>query len=300
MAIQPAKGGNLNSGRINDIASKIHGACIAISDDHRSMVEHQEAVQGLSTNLQNQRLSIAREIAEMSIADKWSKDDINAAAKRAAAMGNKPADERDRTEKTVATFISEVKLFALPKVREHTATIIDAATEAWSIEDELRSQTDSEDRADLDLPVHKFSARLYHLITHLARQVNDGKLTIADAGDVERYCRMNDPDFDQDKVAKRLEGVVKALNKIVTDFGNNDVAEAMNFLKDITPEELLQSRTSMLDNAKAKIQAETATTVVTPETKPEPEAAPSVAQGVVDIDNLLNDGDDNSVALKAA
>jgi hypothetical protein len=270
------KGGNV--GRINDIANQIRNTCLGITEDHREMVAHSEAVKALSGSLQNQRLMIAQQIADMSSAGKWTDSDIKEAAKR-AVKGAGNDGPKDSTEKTLATFISEVKLFALPKLREQAKVIIEACETAWGTEVLLIEATKSVDRSELDTPVHKFTKRLYHLTMTVARAVKDG-LNIQTAEDVVNYCRLNDPDFDYTKVAQRIENIITALQGVARDFGDDDVALAAEHLGNVTADQLMRSRTAMIDNERITRNHETATTVVSPATNP---AAGEPAEGAVNI-----------------
>ena len=262
------KGGNV--GRVNDIAEQIRNTCLAITEPHREMLGHKDAAKELNGTLNNERLRIAQEIADLSTKGKWTESDIKEATKRAAKGGNDTKGKKDRTDKTLATFISEVKLFAAPKIRGQAKDIIAFCAEAWEAENVQLADPDTEAS---ELPVHKFTKRLYHLTMSVTRAVNKG-VTVHSAEDVSEWCKLNDPDLDHEKIAKRLENVIDLLNDIVRDFGNQDVAQAAEFLGLVTADDLRNSRAVMHEGN---------TTVVTDETKPE---VAQVAEGAVD---LLND-----------
>jgi hypothetical protein len=304
-----------------EIAATIRGQCIRIADNTEAKFIASDEVTKLSASLGNERLAIAMEIAKLSTDGNWRADEIERACKRAAKSSNQKQpdankdgdddDEREkiisveaRTDKTVGTFISEVSLFANPKVREKFPTILASCKEAWEAEDAEKALLDKDDRKDFDPPVHKFSKRLYHLTTILSRAVKKGKLEITSAKDVVDYCVLNDPDFDVDRVAKRIEGVAKLLGEMHRDFGFDGLKTAISYIQTIEPKDLQTSREAMLAAQEAErqkiklapvpavVKARVATVVkapvvVAPEITPEPE----LAEGVFDTldDDILDD-----------
>lgn len=229
--------------RVADIAEKLRQACGSIGGDHADMLEAQEQVQALSGKMQNTRLSVAQQVAAMAHAEGWTNAEINEGCAAAAKGINAP----DGTAKTIGVFISEMRTFANPKVRDTFPTTLEACQEAWAAEQEDMAGAEKGD--SVDTPVRKFKKRLYHLVMDVARQIKKGELSVDSAEDVVRYCRENDPDFDAEKVAKRLAGIIGDLDKVFSDFGMGSIQTAADFLRTIKAEELLASRKLLLAGA---------------------------------------------------
>lgn len=288
MSANMVTGGNV--GKVNDIANQIRSTCMGIMEDTRAVTRLTEARDALSGGLQNQRLVIAREIARISSAGKWTDSDIKNAAKR-AVKGAGNDGPKDSADKTLATFISEVKLFALPKIREQANVIIDACQEAWDVESALLEATKAADRGELHTPLHKLTKRLYHLTLSVTRAVKDGEWNVETSDDVIAYAEYHDPDVDHERVAKRLESMLSALQDIVRDFGNKDVALAAEYLAEVTADDLMKSRVVMREAERAEQAAQTETTIgvtINPTTVVN-NTTPEIAEGVASIDDLLND-----------
>jgi len=276
--------------RISEIAAKIRGACLAIVEPHGQMVEHQDAVKELSGTLQATRLSVALEIAEMSSVDKWLPGEIEVAVKHAAKSSNDP-DNEDRSAKTLATFMSEMRVVASPKVRDLFPCILQSVEDAWDEETTLLEMADSKEKASVPTPVRKYASRKYHCVLQVTRAVKDGEASITSAQDVIDYCKANDPDHDEEKVEKRLKRIVEQLQQVYHDFGNDEIKTCVEYLETISAKELLDSRRAL--------HGEPVTPVVTQQPQAptgvhegaRAQRSPIVADTITAMDRLLNDDD---------
>jgi predicted component of type VI protein secretion system len=323
----PNIAGTTQAARESDIAHLISAACRKITSDLDDKFTAQDAVSALTEGVTNARMAIALEIANASVAGDWKRDEIARACKHAVRLSNrKPPEttehnqqERDdyaktaeaRTEKTVATFISEVALYAHPKVREKFPTIMRACADAWEAENALIADTDKEDRHTLNIPCHKFSKRLYHLTTQITRAVRHDEAQIENVLNVIAYCAANDPDHNADKIAKRVEAITSLLRAMHNDFGLEKLLTCVGFLDTISADQLQASRAAKLaaeEAARQKLNvtpvakvttvAKVAPVVVAPVVTA-PVVAPvivapvvetGVAEGAVDtLGELLND-----------
>jgi hypothetical protein len=291
-----AKNETTTSARAAEIASKIHTACSAIGATHRDMMDHQEQVQDLSAQLNGiggSRLAIATEIAAMALSENWTMSEVVQGCALAGKMGN----SQDSTSKTIGVFISEMKTFAHPKVRENFPVILAACQDAWQAEQDALACVDSaEDRKAIDTPVKKYKSRIYHLVTDIARQVKADKLTVAGAQDVVAWAVANDPDHDEDKIKGRLDALVGQVDAIFADFGLEELKVAADYLRTVTAKELLEARKVMLAGvtppaqpARPEVVADVPKAAQDVSSGADVSVAESVIEGVADLDDLMND-----------
>ena len=150
------------------------------------------------------------------------------------------------------------------------------------------------------------------------------KADINSAEDLIEYAIENDPDFNAERVAKRLETIAKALHGVFVDFNNDDIGRAAAYIEAITAEQLIASRNKKIaDERKAAKEhrnlkpgdaaRETAaaarkiTPVVTPVATAQEPTEHAPIEGAFDpmaddIDTTLNDHDDDDddrAALRA-
>lgn len=237
--------------RVTTIANLIRSKCLVLAEPAEQMDEAQKSITALSQGMNLSRIAVIAEVAALSAAQDWTAAELKVACDQ-AAKGNSD----DRSAKTVGVFISEMKTFASPKVRNELPTIIEACEAAWRDEEELLAECETTaERNAVETPVRKFKSRKYHLIMGAARAVKSGELRVECAQDIVDWCVENDPDFDEDKVAAKLKAVVDALEKIHVDFGMAEIRTAADYLITITGKELLASRKAML-NAAAQRDAE--------------------------------------------
>ena len=302
-----------------DIAEQIRGLCSAIMGDTTEMANLREEIEELSDKVKNTRLAMCTEIAAMSSAGQWTAGEIKRASAHAAKMGN----STEGAGKTVGVFCSEIGVFAHPDVRDDFPTILTACQEAWA--NERQAVKDSDDPKSVPTPIKKYQSREYKLILQTTRAIRDGEVVITCVADVVAWAVRNDPDFDEEKVEKRLKSAAEMLRKIAVDFAHGDVGQAATFLEGIEAKDLMDSRNAMLA-AKAKQTAKplapippvvaarvAAAKAVTPPPAPAapktpptpPQAAPEPMvvegsfPGAADLDNLLGDGETAELAAAA-
>jgi SepF-like predicted cell division protein (DUF552 family) len=302
---------NAMTDREKDIARDIRGVCSSICPDLDLVNDHKDAVdaiQGEKGSLVTSKLQIMAQIAEMSSVGKWLPGEIkNAVAYAATTMSN--AEPGDRTAKSLATFLSEMKSVADPKVRDRFPTLLSCVETAWEAEE-------ADKKAELATPIRKWSSRKYHAVVNVLRAVKDGKVTITQPSDVVAYAEENDPDHNAERVAKRLEALAKTLHGIFVDFGNEDIYRAQQYVASITVEDLLTSRkVKLAEKAKAEREHKLANTPV-PKPAPAPKSAPTPtpatttaqtvepAEGAFDLaaelDNVMNDEETTKIMELAA
>lgn len=276
----------VNSARVADMASRIRSAVLAMADPHREMLGHNDAKTRLAGEIMVTKLDIARDIASLSNDEDWLPDEIDAACKRAGKGNEDESDER--TQKTIGVICSEMRVVASPRVRGRFPALLQVCQEVWDAEALERTQTDAEDRGTLDQPVYKFAKRLYNLVITMARAVKNEGVHITTTSDLVDYCREHDPDHNEEKIATRIASVVNTLQGIISDFDNEEVKLATEYLQTVTAKDLLASRRKMLENIAddvGKPAPVTPTTApVTPVVAPAPQAPTSQI-----IDDLLND-----------
>ena len=281
--------------RVLDIAARIHTACGAIRADTAAIQENMKDTQERSANLTGTRIGVASEISAMAHAEDWTAGEVALACDKAAKMGN----AEDQTAKTMGVFISEMKLFANPKVRVHFVNLLETCEAVWAYETELLAGADSpEEKANLETPVRKWQSRKYHLLANVARAVKEAKLAAPLTQDsLTQYARDNDPDHNETKVAGRLKGIIETLGKMYADFGLNDIQVATEYLGTITAKDLLASRKAMLDAEEDRLAAHPLTDLppaVAPVQAPaRPHMVltnpPEISEGVADLDDFMND-----------
>lgn len=277
--------------REKDIAAQIRGACSQIVPDVDTINDHKDAAKSLGESLNTSKLSIMAQVAEMSSMGKWLPGEIkNATAYASTTMSN--AEPGDRSAKSLATFLSEMNAVAHPKVRDRFSQILGAVEDAWAIEDEAM-KLDAADRPKM--PVRKWASRKYHAITQVLRAVKNGEANISSKEDVIAYAEEHDPDFNPERVAKRLESVANALQGIFVDFDNDDVGRAHRLLATITAEDLQESLKAKLAKARkaAKEHAALKPTIVAsnnePASRSTPEPVPTTIEPAEGVFDVLND-----------
>lgn len=291
------------SDRVKDIASAITCECNTLRGSLSDMADAIEARDAASEAQSKTRIAVAARIAALSDSEQWTAGEVafacNHAATQAKQGNNNPDDER--TAKSLGVFISEMKTFACPKVRSQFTTIHDACRAAWDDEEMMKATAETkEDRANLDLPVHRWQSRFYHLVMNIARAVKDGTLAVGGMADIVAHANANDPNHNEKKIAARLATIIDNLEKMHKDFPLAEMAEAAGFLRTITTKELLAARANREDTEDMtdaddiigtpvnNTPVVTVSPVVVTITKPTPVVVPVTAAPDA-VDDLLND-----------
>jgi hypothetical protein len=273
--------------RIADIAAKIRGACIQIGPHVDELGSLADTASAVREELQTSRLSIMASVADMSSAGAWTTGEIAKACARAAETGN--ASPGDKSAKSIATFISEMKNVASPKVRDRFAVILKVCESVWQDEEDARDSAPKDERKSVPMPVHKWRTRKYHLVSQVARDVNADKFTDITNDGLIAYAIANDPDHNAEAIERRLKSMRDQIQGMYDDFGYDEFQTVMEYLADATAAKLKASRDEMLArNQPAAPPSVVATPVVIP--SPKGEVEPMV--GAVDfLDDVLNDTD---------
>ena len=152
--------------REKQIADTIRNACLPITGDTDAVFANKDAIQALNEGLSNTRLTIMAQVAQLSDTDKWLPGEIKNATAYAVSIGN--SDPKDRTAKSLATFMSEMNVVAHPKVRNRFPTLLSAVETVWAQEDQAKID-------DGPMPVRKWASRKMHALMNVMRAVKDGK-----------------------------------------------------------------------------------------------------------------------------
>lgn len=295
------------SARVKDIASAITCECNTLRGSLSDMADAMEARDAASVAQSSTRIAVAARIAALSDSEQWTAGEVafacNHAATQAKEGNNNPDDER--TAKSLGVFISEMKTFACPKVRAQFPTIHDACKAAWDDEEMMKATAETkEDRANLDLPVHRWQSRFYHLVMNIARAVKDGTLAVGGMADIVAHANANDPNHNEKKIAARLATIIDNLEKMHKDFPLAEMAEAANFLRTITTKELIAARANREDREDMTDDTGDVDDIIAPVsntpvvkvspvvvtiTKPAPAPVVPVTAAPSAVDDLLND-----------
>jgi hypothetical protein len=228
----------LDPARVSDIAAKIRGACIGIRQPDLERDEAQEALDEAREGTRSVREQIMVTVAALSAADQWTRGEITLACKSAVAMSNSAGD------KALATFVSEIKSVANPKVRDQFPALLDLRDRAWNDERDAAKMADKKN--PVDEPCKKLWSRAYHMLTAMARAAEDD-VKFVTVDDVVAYAVANDPGLDAKKVANRLKAVVNTLQGIFVDFPHDDIKSCVEYLELVKAEDLMAARQGLLN-----------------------------------------------------
>jgi hypothetical protein len=272
---------------VQEIAAQIHQACVAITQPYAVQTQAKQDLDGASTALTNVRLGVCRNIAKLAHDNDWDDAYLDDAVKLAQAT---PGSNDAQTKKAVEVFCSQVKACARPRVRGNFATIADAIAHAWAIEKQAMALA-KDKKETADTPLRKFVSREYEMVLRACREINEGKtgLKITCAEDVFAWARENDPDFDAERVAKRLKALAVALHEFYQNFPSAKVNDAKQAIASIAAVDLVAARNAMLAAENAKRQAIPLAPIppVIQARIDAPSAEP--AEGVFDVDATMND-----------
>lgn len=311
---------------IEHIANQIDQIARSIYTEHSEWLEATEEANARNTDLVNKRLKLCSDIARVADEGDWNDEHIKSAVSMAVARikGNSPGD--DKTSKAMQVFVSQVTLAAHEKVRNQFDNLTDVLGKAWAAEQE-QAKKDKKEGRDIDTPIKKFVSRPYELVLRACREIikpgeygrklDDAtdRLVLVHVPQVEAWARANDPDMDADKVASKLETMIKqlkAMASIFADTDQHDLYQAASTLapwvgKGDTKGTKLRMSKAKADAARNATQAKPETPTPTP--TPTPEVITPVAtseavateeytplEGVFSVDATLNDALDRLAA----
>jgi hypothetical protein len=254
--------------RIRNIANDIRQMCNGITSYDLDKADLTAQAKAAGEAAMGAREGIMQRIAQMSVASNLTEAEVRGACALAASMGN------DKTDKSVSTFIADVKRAAHPNVRDRFDTLFALRNDAWEME-----QLDKEGGQ----PIKKAFKRKYHALNAVLTAVLDG-VTLDSVADFVAYAEARDPDLDPKKVKARLDKIRDDLAAFVQTFPVGDLAACVDLIGAITVKELTDSRAPKVvapvtTKPRAVARAQTAQT-----TKPAPVASvASVAEGASNV-----------------
>jgi hypothetical protein len=278
---------NIQQSRVSDIAAQIRGACSAILDTQEGIITQQDALNATRDDNRSVRLQAMVAVADMSASGKWFPGEITAACKHAAESGNR----QDKAAKSLATFISEMKNCADPKVRDQFKALVSAVETAWA--DEAQAVKMDE---NAPTPLRKCWARAYHAVSSMARHIKEHGGTYTTAQAIVQFAEDHDPAFDVKRVHKRMQSLVTELQAMFREFPHDEIKTAADFLELVKPEDLVKAREAFVTStATAGVlvtkQAPVTTVEITSATTAD-EAIDEVepSEGAIDLlDDVLNE-----------
>lgn len=270
--------------RMRGIIDTMQAALTPVKAADQEKVDAASMLKGAREGATGAREGALLNVAKLAAAQAWTDAEIHAASKQVAA------DSNSKTEKSVATFIGELKLVSHPKVRGMAETAHVALSSAWEEEGTL-------DKSD-PRPLRALWARKYHAWIAILGLAQKG-MVLADAPAMIDFARANDPNLDAEKVHKRLQTIIGSLQSFADDFPMGDLATAIQLLNMIGKRELMASRvsTTVVETPKAAPNAPAVVTHTTPANSIEP--AEGVFDPLAQIGALLNDGPAGSVEAQA-
>jgi hypothetical protein len=207
-----------------------------------------EAVDGVKGTEVNQREITLGELSVLSYDNDWTMQEIKIAAPL-VTKGNVSL------HKSMATFLGEAKAAMHPDVREVFSTIVQVRDAAWQAEVETLATN-----AASPAPIKKAFSRKYHFLLSLLRQAADGVI-YETVEECVSYAQSRDPDYDPERIAKRLTKIREDLETFYADFPVEGIQACVSRLAGVGVGELVEARAQKLGN-KRKGRAKSATVVV--------------------------------------
>jgi hypothetical protein len=296
----------LDAARISAIGSALYAACRPINDADGATQEARDLAKSLRESGMGLREQIMASVARLSHEGQWTAREVDAGCKAAAGMINDKA-----SEKTLATFISQVKNAAHPLVASRYEAITTVVNDAWAAETEQLGIDKSS-----PAPLRKAFSRKFHALISVFVATTKGENPANNVDSLISFASERDPDLAADKVAKRIGAIINDLLAIHVDFPDVVLQTVAEALSNITEKTLEKSRADKLARQRDTFGAgrlENATPVTTPAempkatskprspfvTKVTPPHAPAPAAMDDDIDALIN-GENTLMAMSAA
>jgi hypothetical protein len=284
---------------VQDIAAVIRGKCLGITGNHSAMMAAKDTMDGENRALTNVRLSVCKDIADLSQIHQWSEGDLEQAVKLAVATPSNNQPGQERTEKATAVFCSQIKAVAKPGVRGQFPTILAAIQTAWAAEQQEIALAKTEKRDPKD-PLRKFVSREYEMVLRACREIHKGEtgLDLRTPDDVVQWAILNDPDFDAERVAKRVKALATVLHDFYQDFPHAALDAAKQAIASVPAKQLVEARNVKLAADAARLAAmplrgpvpvPVAPLAIVPTPDPGPSTAAEPAEGVINVDTLMND-----------
>ena len=218
---------NVSSKVAEEIGGLIYEQFGAVLAGESNKRDAQAAFQASVTAESSGRGEVMARLAEQSASHKWSQREITAAAEwiKATKKSNDPM-----TEKSLGTFMTDVRCFMDPSVAAHVGTLFRLASEAFDLE-----------KLDKDGPqvCRSYFKREYHMAKQLAgvryaKGKGDGKIiTTYDAAAVFAQEQLDAAKADPNKAIKTIEAAVTELQRILQQFPVDALGDAIGYLNGI-------------------------------------------------------------------
>lgn len=276
--------------RAVEIEDAIFKAGYRITDPESAHAAASEAKKLTDSDRLNVREVIMGDLAAVSEAQAWTEGEIKHAIvlySRRVSNG----DKNDKSLKTMATFVSELKNAVHPNVRAFFPDIVKVRDEAWEA-DEMREKGDQ--------PVRKVWARKFHMLTRLLTFAVEEQY-FDTVENVFELAKRLDPAHDAAAVARKLSTIRKQLEQFQVDFAlGEDVDDVIGFLAEIDEDKIRAYRMERVaklrggENTTTEVveSSQASKTVVsvpktTPKTTPKP--VPTVVENNIVPDSTLDD-----------
>jgi hypothetical protein len=205
------------------------------ADNKRAMAKHD--ADAANENSLGKRGTLMTRLADAATKHAWSGDDVKDAV---VEIVKAYAGNDKKKASSVSTFKSEVLVACDRKVRPHVEPAFRLAREA--IEREIEAKA-ADDKAPT--PVKKAFARQHHAAVAVLKAIRDGSnVTIGSIEDLTRFAidTIRARQIDYERVKKRLDAIRAELGEFYDDFPVDGIQVCMEFLKEITTDELKDAR----------------------------------------------------------
>lgn len=272
----------LDPARVEAIADAIHTACSGTRAYDQERDDAKSALTDASDKAINAREAIMVALANLSVQGQWTDQEIRHCAAVAAGRSN------NKSDKALATFIGETKRAMDPKVRSYVPDLVALRDKVWDDEAMLHAAD-----KDMPTPCKKAFVRKYHMMITMFGECADGWL-FTTPDQVVRYAVAHDPDWNAEKVAKKVAQLKTMIDEIYSRFSDAPLQVASQALDDVSKLTLDASRRQ--DNVETPEVVQTAPiiTAPTPPTVVAQDTGP--AEGAYDIDAYLDGRDQLLVA----
>ena len=276
--------------RAVEIEDAIFKAGYRITDPESAHAAASEAKKLTDSDRLNVREVIMGDLAAVSEAQAWTEGEIKHAIvlySRRVSNG----DKNDKSLKTMATFVSELKNAVHPNVRAFFPDIVKVRDEAWEA-DEMREKGDQ--------PVRKVWARKFHMLTRLLTFAVEEQY-FDTVENVFELAKRLDPAHDAAAVARKLSTIRKQLEQFQVDFAlGRDVDTIIGFLAEIDEDKIRAYRMERVaklrggENAHTEVVesspvAKTVVSVPKITLKTTPKPVPTVMENNIVPDSTLDD-----------
>ena len=145
--------------RVSAIAKAMFDTCAPLRGQISAVEAANDALTDARESANGTRGAILTKVAALSASDRWTKDEIKAATKAAIELIN------DKSERTLATFLGELRRAADPATRDIFPALVDVCHRAWNAEVDQHKMDN-----DLPMPIRKAFGRICEASKTLCNQ----------------------------------------------------------------------------------------------------------------------------------